>query len=77
MPAEHETWIDHEMELPNATLNAERLFSGQKFVLTRLLNIQLEQFFSFSSQFTQLGDKVALSLIRQHRCLWRSCGHRR
>jgi quercetin dioxygenase-like cupin family protein len=35
MPAEHETWIDHEMELPNATLDADRLFGGQKFVLTK------------------------------------------
>jgi mannose-6-phosphate isomerase-like protein (cupin superfamily) len=35
MPAEHETWIDHEMELPNETVNAERLFNGQKFVLTK------------------------------------------
>ncbi len=35
MPAEHETWIDHELELPNGTLNTERLFNGQKFVLTK------------------------------------------
>jgi len=35
MPAEHETWIDHEMELPNATLNTARLFNGQKFLLTK------------------------------------------
>jgi mannose-6-phosphate isomerase-like protein (cupin superfamily) len=35
MPAEHETWIDHEMGLPNAIRNPDRLFSGQKFVLTK------------------------------------------
>ncbi len=35
IPAEHETWNDHEMELPNGTVNTERLFSGQRFVLTK------------------------------------------
>lgn len=34
-PAEHETWIDHQMTLPNNTLNLEREFSGQRFILTR------------------------------------------
>ncbi|MGB4989659.1 MAG: cupin domain-containing protein, partial [Pyrinomonadaceae bacterium] len=32
IPAEHETWIDHEMTLPTRTVNPERLFSGQRFV---------------------------------------------
>jgi quercetin dioxygenase-like cupin family protein len=31
-PAEHETWVDHEMELPNSSLNSARDFSGQRFV---------------------------------------------
>jgi quercetin dioxygenase-like cupin family protein len=31
-PAEHETWRDHDMQLPNADLNPDRLFSGQYFV---------------------------------------------
>ncbi len=35
MPAEHETWVDHEMSLPNETVNPEREFNGQRFVLTR------------------------------------------
>ena len=35
MPAEHETWVDHELELPNETINKGRLFDGQAFVLTR------------------------------------------
>lgn len=35
MPAEHETWVDHEMSLPNDTVNSDREFSGQRFVLTR------------------------------------------
>lgn len=34
-PAEHETWIDHELQLPNSSIDRDRLFNGQKFVLTR------------------------------------------
>ncbi|MEK6216907.1 MAG: cupin domain-containing protein [Boseongicola sp.] len=32
VPAEHVTTIDHEMELPNATIDPERQFQGQRFV---------------------------------------------
>lgn len=35
MPAEHETWVEHGMELPNETVNPDREFSGQKFVRFR------------------------------------------
>lgn len=35
MPAEHETWVDHEMSLPNNGVNPGRDFCGQRFVLTR------------------------------------------
>lgn len=31
-PAEHETFVDHDMELPTATLKSGREFSGQRFV---------------------------------------------
>ena len=31
-PAEHETWVDHEVALPSADNDADRLFSGQRFV---------------------------------------------
>ena len=31
-PAEHETHVDHDMELPNASIEAHRDFSGQRFV---------------------------------------------
>jgi quercetin dioxygenase-like cupin family protein len=31
-PAEHETCVDHELELPTNTLNGTREFSGQRFV---------------------------------------------
>lgn len=32
VPAEHITTIDHQMELPNNTINPNRTFKGQKFV---------------------------------------------
>ena len=31
MPAEHETWVEHEMTLPNTTVNPDRDFNGQRF----------------------------------------------
>ena len=31
-PAEHETWVDHEMTLPTIQIDIERLFGGQRFV---------------------------------------------
>ena len=32
-PAEHETWFDHEMQLPNAVVNPDRTFGERRFVL--------------------------------------------
>lgn len=32
VPAEHVTTIDHDMQLPNDTVNPDRLFQGQRFV---------------------------------------------
>lgn len=31
-PAEHETFADHKLELPNSTVNLDRTFEGQRFV---------------------------------------------
>jgi len=31
-PAEHDTLFDHDLELPNATIEPDRSFSGQRFV---------------------------------------------
>lgn len=42
MPAEHETWVDHEMSLPNDTVNPEREFSGQRFVVTKNTKADIE-----------------------------------
>lgn len=32
LPAEHETWRDHSLTLPNASVEPERRFAGQRFV---------------------------------------------
>ncbi len=42
MPAEHETWVDHDLELPNSNVNTARLFNGQAFVLTRMAQARTE-----------------------------------
>ncbi len=34
-PGEHETWVEHELELPTAELKPDRVFAGQRFVLHR------------------------------------------
>ena len=31
-PAEHETWFDHETQLPNAVVNPDHMFGNQRFV---------------------------------------------
>ena len=36
VPAEHVTTIDHDMELPNRTVNPDRSFHGQRFVHHRM-----------------------------------------
>ncbi|MFN0140491.1 MAG: hypothetical protein ACKVQW_10465 [Pyrinomonadaceae bacterium] len=32
IPAEHETWVEHDLTLPTDTLNPERDFGGQRFI---------------------------------------------
>ncbi len=32
MPAEHETWVEHKIDLPTADVKPDRDFSGQRFV---------------------------------------------
>ena len=32
MPAVHETWVEHEIKLPTAQVNPDRIFNGQRFV---------------------------------------------
>ena len=32
MPAEHETWVDHDMTLPTSKLKPDRIFGSQRFI---------------------------------------------
>jgi quercetin dioxygenase-like cupin family protein len=34
-PAEHETWVEHDLKLPTANLKPDRMFEGQRFVWHR------------------------------------------
>jgi quercetin dioxygenase-like cupin family protein len=34
-PAVHETWVEHELQLPTADFKPDRIFEGQRFVLHR------------------------------------------
>jgi mannose-6-phosphate isomerase-like protein (cupin superfamily) len=31
-PAVHETWVDHDLQLPNSRVQPDRVFNGQRFV---------------------------------------------
>ena len=31
MPAEHETWVEHDITLPTSEMKPDRIFSGQQF----------------------------------------------
>lgn len=37
-PAEHETWFDHDLDLPTTTLNELRMFGSQRFVIHQQSN---------------------------------------
>ena len=39
MPAEHETWADHDLSLPTAAIRPERIFGGQPFIYKRSTSI--------------------------------------
>lgn len=56
-PAEHETFRDHALELPTATLNPERKFDGQRFVRHIAAQAPWQQGDGFKFQDT--GIKVA------------------
>ena len=39
MPAEHETWADHDLSLPTAAIRPERIFGGQPFIHKRSTSV--------------------------------------
>lgn len=70
VPAEHVTTIDHEMELPNATVNPDRLFSGQRFVHHRAEDAEWRPFRipGFVARDTTIaentGDVAGVQVVR-------------
>ena len=44
VPAEHETTIDHAMELPTSTLNPNRIFGGQRFCHSKATDASWQPF---------------------------------
>ena len=42
MPAEHETWVEHDITLPTGTINPDRDFTGQRFVCSRVTEANWE-----------------------------------
>lgn len=55
MPAEHETWFDHEMELPNAAADRSRVFGGQRFVRHVAANAEWVRFDRESFKYIRTG----------------------
>ncbi len=39
MPADHETWVEHDMDLPTLTVEPEREFAGQLFIHKRSMSV--------------------------------------
>ncbi|HEY2846811.1 MAG TPA: cupin domain-containing protein, partial [Pyrinomonadaceae bacterium] len=58
-PAEHETWVEHELDLPNETVDRERLFGGRRFYrhVCRKNNARDE----FEWQLVSLADSLKAS----------------
>lgn len=69
MPAEHETWVEHEIDLPTTELKPDRDFSGQRFV--RLISGESEENPANISEILDkmqklfAADKSVSSLIHQ------------
>ncbi|HEX6126715.1 MAG TPA: cupin domain-containing protein [Pyrinomonadaceae bacterium] len=59
-PAEHETWVDHEMILPTANLLPDRDFGGQRFV--RHVAAQAEWDGSSGIKYRDTGIRTATGI---------------
>ena len=54
-PAEHETFADHEVELPNSTINRRRLFGGQSFVHHKVAEVTWNPWKSAGFEYRDTG----------------------
>ena len=54
-PAEHETFADHKLELPNSTINHDRAFGGQRFVHHQVLRAAWYPWKSAGFKYRDIG----------------------
>ena len=54
-PAEHETFADHKLELPNLTINLDREFGGQRFVHHQVLRATWLPWKSSGFEYRDIG----------------------
>lgn len=58
-PAEHETFADHEMELPNSTIDRHRTFGGQSFVHHQVAKSSWHPCKSIGFEYRDIGIGLA------------------
>ncbi len=74
-PAEHETWADPELDLPNGKVQSNRDFSGQNFVLHQVANAKWNPWLMEGFEFrdTEIGTATkGLAGVRVVRPLYDS-----
>jgi quercetin dioxygenase-like cupin family protein len=68
-PAEHDTWIDHEMNLPTAEIHPERDFGGQRFVFHQAAKTPWEAEGQVGLEFQDVGIAKATDGMARVRVL--------
>lgn len=58
-PAEHETLVDHELELPTACNRPDRLFGGQRFVFHQAANASWHEWRATGFEYRETGIAAA------------------
>ena len=70
IPAEHETWVEHDITLPTGTIKPDREFHGQRFICSRVneANWEISGFGGFERRETGIdvatGGVVNVQLFR-------------
>lgn len=55
-PAEHETWVEHDLALPTKTTDPDRIFNGQRFVRSVAVGAQSHSHGPVAYRDTRIGD---------------------
>ena len=72
-PAEHETWVDDDLDLPTATLSPEREFNGQRFAWHRAADSLWQDSPEAGAVYQDLGMEAATGgLARVRTTRWDS-----